>query len=104
MKIQDISIKVNGVRVYHINMESKFIEIGITTKEKFLMVQNLEMEHIVLVKGMFIMAHFITIKVMGLGKCYIIMVINMKDSGNWANFKVKGFLNGKMVRNMKAII
>lgn len=68
MKIQAIYTKVNGVRVYLISMESKIIEMGITTKEKFLMVRNSEMERIALVKEMFTLDHFITIKAMDLEK------------------------------------
>ena len=68
MKIQAIYTKVNGVRVYLISMESKIIEMGITTKEKFLMVRNSEMECIALVKEMFTMDHFIIIKAMDLEK------------------------------------
>lgn len=68
MKIQAIYTKVNGVRVYLISMESKIIEMGITTKEKFLMVRNSEMERIALVKEMFTLDHFIIIKVMDLEK------------------------------------
>lgn len=68
MKIQAIYTKVNGVRVYPISMESKIIEMGITTKEKFLMVRNSEMERIALVKEMFTLDHFIIIKAMDLEK------------------------------------
>ena len=49
-------------------MENKFIEMGIVIKEKFLMDPNSEMECIILVKGMFIMDHFIIIKAMDLEK------------------------------------
>jgi hypothetical protein len=49
-------------------MESKIIEMGITTKEKFLMVRNSEMERIALVKEMFTLDHFIIIKAMDLEK------------------------------------
>ncbi len=68
MKIQAIYTKVNGVRVYLISMENKIIEMGITIKEKFLMVRNSEMECIALVKEMFTMDHFIIIKAMDLEK------------------------------------
>jgi hypothetical protein len=101
MRILAIYMKVNGVRVYHINMVNKFIVMGINIKEKLCMDRNSEMELIISVKEMFIVEHFITIKVMVLEKLPIKMGIIMKDNGNWENFKGKEHLFGKTEKNMK---
>ena len=96
MKITTLvmSTRVTGLRVCLMVKESRSIRTAIDTRDKLCMVKSLDMEYITLQMEESMRVLSTTTRQMVKVKLSIQIQVVTMESGNWANFTVRGFLNG----------